>query len=169
MGRGGSRGRRCGEGSELSTRVPMTTHFHFHRPRGTDMDKRLPNSSMGQFSVEFTLRNPQQKNRKKVVRALVDTGAMHSVIPQRILRELGIKPSWRRRYRVADGRHINRQVGIALFEIGKELGLNDVVFGKPRDPALLGMVTLENMALTVDPVNRRIVPLELQMISNYTP
>jgi hypothetical protein len=48
-----------------------------------------------------------------------------------------------------------------VFEIQGNEGISRVVFGPAGDACLLGMVTLEELGLSLDPLKRRLRPLKL--------
>ncbi len=116
---------------------------------------------MGFISVEMDVANLAQPERRVRVRFLADTGAMYTVVPEGILRELGIKPAYETVLRVADGRKIRRKVGNALFFFRRKPAASPVIFGRKNDPALLGITTLEALGLELDPVRRRLKPMPL--------
>jgi len=93
------------------------------------------------------------------VEALVDTGASDTVLPQAILRQLEIAPIDRSRYRLADGRIIEYDVGEARIRIDGSERTALVVFGPADTAALLGATTLELFHLAVDPVEKRLNPV----------
>jgi len=93
----------------------------------------------------------------------VDSGAIYSVVPGPILRAIGVKPERTETFWLADGRSIRRRVGYALFEIQGNEGVSRVIFGRPGDTCLLGMVTLEELGLSLDPLKRRLRPLKLMI------
>jgi hypothetical protein len=63
---------------------------------------------------------------------------------------------------LADGRKVKRDVGCALFEMHGRRAPR-VVFGRRGDACLLGMVTLEELGLSLDPLKRRLRPLRLMI------
>ena len=98
------------------------------------------------------------------VECLVDTGAYFSVIPADILRKAGILPRDTQKFTLANGHTIVREVGDAVFQIGKHKGASPVVFGHKGDKMLLGVVALEAMCLEVDPRRRKLKPTELLLL-----
>lgn len=116
---------------------------------------------MGLAWVKVRISNPVDGKRMVEQAMLVDSGAVYSVIPQRILRQIGIKPIGRKVFTLADGSRIKREIGIARLQIGRAVGGSTVIFGKRRDKSLLGVVTLEDLGLAFDPVKRKLKPLPL--------
>ena len=89
--------------------------------------------------------------------ALVDTGATYTWVPRTILQRLGVEPHQQRRFVLADGREVSYDVAWATVRIGDMSEPTLVVFGDPDSAPLLGVVTLEEFGLGVDPVNRRLI------------
>lgn len=96
-----------------------------------------------------------------MVKLLVDWGAVYSVIPSSILARLGIESHGERTFMLADGTEVSRRVGDAIFFIDGNRGASPVIFGESGDAALLGVVTLEAVGLTLDPIRRILRPLPL--------
>ncbi len=94
------------------------------------------------------------------IAALVDTGATYTLVPAPILRRLGVEPIRRQTFLIADGSRVEREVGWLLVRIGGEESPTVVVFGDEDAEPLLGAVTLEEFGLGVDPVGRRLVPVD---------
>jgi large subunit ribosomal protein L1 len=92
--------------------------------------------------------------------ALVDTGSTFTQIPGHILRELGHQSVADVRLRLADGGSAERQLAELPIEIDGEIRTTQCLFGDDDAPILLGMITLEQFLLAVDPINHRLVPVE---------
>ena len=117
---------------------------------------------MGITTLELEVGNPANPERTETVEALVDSGAVYSVIPAPVLDRLGIQPITEQSFRLADGSKIVRRKGIAYFKYGDRVGGADVIFGEEGDSNLLGALTLEALALSLDPLRREL--RELPMI-----
>ena len=114
---------------------------------------------MGIFSVPLQVGNPLT-GQSEVVEAVVDTGAVDSVMPASLLRRLGIEPMRTVRYRPASGERVEYDVGIAAFSAAEGFRcIANVVFGLEDNP-LMGATTLEQLYLAVDPGSMRLVPVE---------
>jgi predicted aspartyl protease len=94
---------------------------------------------------------------------IVDSGAIYSVVPTALLRKIGVEPRRTDRFWLADGRSIRREVGNVLFQIQGSEGISKVIFGRRGDSPLLGMVTLEELGLSLDPLKRTLRPLKLMI------
>jgi len=91
--------------------------------------------------------------------AWVDTGSVYTWIPSPILRRLGLNPTGKRPFLVADGRIIQRDIVEAVVRVDGEVAHTICVFGDEGDQVLLGAYTLEGLGLAADPVNKRVVPM----------
>lgn len=98
------------------------------------------------IEVQRDVNGPSRK-----VTLLVDTGASIAMIPRSILEALGVTPLRREDVELADGRLVPRDIGLVILRYeGIPYGA-DVIFGEGGDAALLGVITLEELGLTVDP------------------
>lgn len=116
---------------------------------------------MGLTVLEVEVGNPARPRVTQKLEFLIDSGAIYSVVPGRILRKLGIRPLAREEFRLADGSKIVRSKGGALFRYGQRVGVADVIFGQRGDSVLLGAFTLEALGLSLDPLRRTLRPLPL--------
>lgn len=124
---------------------------------------------MGEIRVKVLLTNSvdealnrRKKLKKSAVRryeadALVDTGAVRSVIPPHVMEALGVMSRGNRVAEYADGR--NETVAVTepiIFELmGRDTLEEALVLG---DEVLIGQTVLEKLDLQADCVNRRLVP-----------
>jgi predicted aspartyl protease len=72
------------------------------------------------------------------------------------LEAIGVRPSGVRKFRTIEGRVVEREVGEAVIECLGERATSIVVFAEESDVEVVGAVTLELLALEVDPVARRL-------------
>ena len=107
--------------------------------------------------------NPQTPERQKKLRFLVDSGAVYSVVPAETLKDLGIKPTDKQQFSLANGEVIEREVGNALFKYKNKLRSSPVVFGD-KGVFLLGAVTLESLGMILDPINRELKNLPMLLM-----
>lgn len=119
---------------------------------------------MGFTYVTVKIHNPANTDKGEEIRVLVDSGAMFTSIPEGILANLGIKPRERRRLRAFGGQVLERSVGPAEIEYeGHRAGIT-VIFGQIQDTPILGVTALESLGYELDPVTRKLKPVELLMI-----
>lgn len=117
---------------------------------------------MGQFRVALTL-YPRDGGTPQTLEALVDTGAGYSVIPRPVLETLGCQPHRTQRVILADGRTEEWLVAQIDVECEGRRTTTPVLMGPPTGPLLLGATTLEELGLGIDPLNRRLVPVDLYL------
>jgi predicted aspartyl protease len=133
----------------------MTVRRAFRRLEGT--------RRMGMTTVRAELAHIGERERRTQVDMMVDSGAIYSVVPAPVLRGIGVEPERMERIWLADGRSVRRQIGHVFFEIERSAGISRVIFGRAGDACLLGMVTLEELGLSLDPLKRRLRPLKLMI------
>ena len=122
----------------------------------------MARSSVGTFNWPLRI-SSMDGQRSRDIEATVDTGAAYTTLPARLLRELGVAPTGKRRFLLADGRRVDMDFGQAWATIDGESVVTLVIFGEDDGPALLGAYTLEGLALAVDPVEQRLVPTHMIM------
>jgi predicted aspartyl protease len=97
------------------------------------------------------------------VRFLVDSGAAYSVLPHAVWQALGLAATRVLDFVLADGTTIARSVSHCLFRYQGILAPSPVVLGEPNDDALLGVVTLENLGLVLNPFERTLRPMRMRL------
>ena len=105
------------------------------------------------------------------VEALVDTGAIFTLLPRSILQQLGVHPTGTRVFRSIDGSALEREVGVVQIEVeGRQPpGPVPVIFGEEDDSPVLGVTALESMGLEVDPSAGVLKPTDLLMLAISRP
>lgn len=119
---------------------------------------------MGYVRVKVKVRNPRERGHEQEVELLVDTGAIYSIIPAKVLETLKIERRTTRKMRLADGKVIERYLGIAEIEVKGEVAHSTVVFGENADASVLGVAALEELGLQVDPITGELKPMELLLL-----
>ncbi|MBI4658280.1 MAG: retroviral-like aspartic protease family protein [Verrucomicrobia bacterium] len=89
--------------------------------------------------------------------ALVDTGAVRSVIPPHLLRRLGLRPTREQVVEYADGRKeaVGLVRGVGFEIMSRDTSDDALVLG---DVVLIGQTVLEKLDLLMDLARRRLVP-----------
>ena len=116
---------------------------------------------MGLTFLEIEVGNPADPTTMERLDFLVDSGAIYSVVPTRVLDRLGIGALSQEEFRLANGERIVRRKGVAIFRYGNRIGGSAVIFGEEGDATLLGAHTLESLGLALDPLRRELRPLPL--------
>jgi predicted aspartyl protease len=115
-------------------------------------------SEMGTFRTTIRIESHARRGQiQELGNVLVDTGSEATWIPRTILESLGVQPEKAVRFRVADGRAIERQAGFAIIHVNGAQTTDDVVFAEPGDLILLGARTLEGLNFKIDPVRHVLV------------
>jgi predicted aspartyl protease len=116
-------------------------------------------SKMGIFRTTVLIENPARRGYTlEVPGTLVDTGSEHTWIPRVILESLAIRVERRLRFRLADGRIVEREVGFAIVHAAGTATADDIVFAEEGDMILIGARSLEGLNLRVDPAAKVLVP-----------
>ena len=106
---------------------------------------------MGVFKVALRVGSPGP-GELTYVSATVDTGAIHSMLPESLLLHLDVAPLERFSYTLAAGSVVEYDLGMARLGIESHPERYcPVIFG-PEDQYLVGATTLEFFNLMVDPV-----------------
>lgn len=115
-------------------------------------------SDMGTFRTTIKVANHARPDEtRELPNTLVDTGSELTWVRAEILEALGVRPVKTLRFRVADGRTLERQVGYAIIHAGGTQTTDEVAFAEPGDMILLGARTMEGLNLRVEPRLKRLV------------
>ena len=112
---------------------------------------------MGTFRVEIEVGNPSREEFA-AVEALVDTGAIYTMLPEDLLDRLGVPRLETDIFELADDSLVEYWIGSASVRIQERTLPVPVVFARPDNTPLLGATTLEIFRLVADPVNERLTP-----------
>lgn len=113
--------------------------------------------TLGTFTVEIEVGNPTHEEFV-AVEALVDTGAIYTMLPEDLLDRLGVARLETDIFELADDSLVEYWIGSATVRIeGRALPV-PVVFARRDNTPLVGATTLEIFRLVADPVNERLAP-----------
>lgn len=118
---------------------------------------------MGLTFLRVKVINPEHPQKKRECEFLVDSGAVYSVVPERILKTLGVKPTSFQGFILANGEIIKKPIGNAYFEYQKKIRAAPVVFGD-KGVFLLGATTIEALGMILDPIRRELKPLPMVLM-----
>ena len=117
---------------------------------------------MGVVYIEGTVTGPTDK--KHMVRFLVDSGTTYTLLPEKVWKAIELTPKRKVVFTVADGTTVEREVSECHIELPEGEGYTPVILGQPGDEALLGIVTLEILALVLNPFTRELQPMRMLLV-----
>lgn len=114
---------------------------------------------MGVFRTTLSVASlADPDDRRQLDDVMVDTGSEYNWIPRAILEDLGVEPDRVDRFETADGRILDREVGLAIiYAVGRRTATH-VVFANAGDLVLLGAIGLEGLNVRVDLGRKELVP-----------
>ena len=102
-----------------------------------------------------------QGQRFENVEVVVDTGSTYTAVPRELLQRLGVPVERSLPSETADGRIVPVDVGRTVIRLERLEFSTPVIFAEKGEPSLLGVVSLEEAALAVDPLAGRLIPANL--------
>ena len=115
---------------------------------------------VGTVKVTIGVGDPQGRQFEDV-EVVVDTGLTYTAVPRELLQRLGVPVERSLPSETADGRLVPVDVGRTTIRLeGLEFS-TPVIFAEEGEPSLLGVVSLEQAALAVDPLAGRLIPANL--------
>ncbi|HEV7734783.1 MAG TPA: retroviral-like aspartic protease family protein [Candidatus Binatia bacterium] len=126
-----------------------------------DIRERPQSAAMGLVHVELEISRDGAAWHD--VRFLVDSGAAYSVLPHTVWQSLGLAATRSLDFVLADATVITRSVSHCLFRYEGIVAPSPVVLGEPNDDALLGINTLENLGLVLNPFERTLRPMRMRL------
>ena len=128
-------------------------------------------NSVGRFSVEFEVVNDadvilaqdghlqEDQIRRETIQGLVNSGATRLVLPEAVVKRLGLPLGDPVKVRYADGRRARRKgVERVYVQLLGRHGTFTAICEPKRETALIGAIVLEDLDLLVDCVAQRVVP-----------
>jgi clan AA aspartic protease len=128
------------------------------RKRGQLWPAPVRETDLGHIYAEITVRPLAGSTKSWTGRALVDTGATDTFLPASVLRKLGIQPSAKRSYELADGSEQILPIGFGVVEVQGQAAGGTLVFAGEKEEPLLGVTVLESVGLWIDPQRERLIP-----------
>ena len=101
-----------------------------------------------------------QRDRWTSMDALVDTGASISSAPASVLHDLGVTPLVKQNFRFGQGEVRSMDVGQTWIRVEDKEVITLVLFNEENTQPLLGALALEGVFVGVDPVGKRLLPVE---------
>lgn len=112
---------------------------------------------MGTVTVAIGVGDPQRQ-RFEELEVEVDTGSTFTAVPKEMLERLGVPVTRTVQSELADGSHVPVDIGETAIRLQGQEFTTQVIFANPGEASLLGVVTLEQALLAVDPVAGRLIP-----------
>jgi clan AA aspartic protease len=119
---------------------------------------------MGFVKARVRVSNPNDRAKHVELELLVDTGATFTLVPGKLLTQIGVQPEARFTLKMADGKFIERDASTVLVETEGRGYKVPVVAGQDGDIPVLGVTTLEILGLEVDPVSRKLKPTDYLLL-----
>jgi clan AA aspartic protease len=114
---------------------------------------------MGTFSIPAGLANIHRPEQRLTVELLVDTCATWTMLPDELVKQLGLTATRQRAVTLANGQRVVYEAGQVAIQLNGEEMITLYLAGPPGCLALLGAVTLEEFGLAPDPVSKTLVPV----------
>ncbi len=103
----------------------------------------------------------QQGREIETLDIIVGTGLTYTAVPRAILERFGVTVLRSLPSETADGRMVTVDTGETVIRLEGLQFHTPVIFAEENEPSLLGMATLGEAALAVDPVAGRLIPKHL--------
>jgi clan AA aspartic protease len=116
---------------------------------------------MGLTNTILQIKKHLEDDESQELEFLIDSGAGYSLVPEKNLKDLGVVPTRKEKFSLADATIIERKVGDAYFVFKDKGAYSPVIFGQKDDKPLLGVVTLENLGLVFNPYKRELRPMRM--------
>ena len=119
---------------------------------------------MGMVTVTIGVGDPLGQTFEDI-EVTADTGSNYTAVPRAMLDRLEVPVNESVPSRLANGSTVKVDVKVDVGEMTIRLEGNQfhtpVIFAEEGEPSLLGVVSLEEARLAVDPLARRLIPTEL--------
>ena len=139
--------------------VRQRRHLRAQRP-GREHHLGRPGASAIDIKVTIAVGSPQGRLFEDL-EVTVDTGSTYTAVPRELLRRLGVPVERSLPSETADGRVVPVDVGRTTIRLEGLEFPTPVIFAEEGEPSLLGVVTLEEAVLAVDPLAGRLIPANL--------
>jgi len=134
-------------------------------------------NNIGRFSVQFEVANNEDvvleekgllasdKVRRLTIEGLVDSGASRLVLPEKVVKQLGLPSLGKAKVRYANNQIARREAVKAVHVqlLGRE-GVFTAVVEPKRRTALIGAIVLEDLDYLVDCTQQRLVPRDPRFV-----
>lgn len=119
---------------------------------------------VGHVNVRVRLANPVSATERNLESTgLVDTGATFTTIPRQVFDKLGLRVTGKRKVRTATQLETLDE-SFASIEIDGNLTVTPVLVSDTLEKILIGVITLEALALTVNPTTGKLEEAETYLL-----
>ena len=115
---------------------------------------------MGIMKVTIGVGDPQGRLFEDI-EVTVNAGSTYTAVPRELLQRLGVPVERSLPSETADGTVVPVDVGRTIIRLEAREFHTPIIFAEEGEPSLLGMVSLAEAALAVDPMARRLISIRL--------
>ena len=133
--------------------------------------------SVGRFAVQFEVANQgdvikardgllePNKVRRLTISGVVDSGATRLVLPEKVVKQLGLPVTGRVKVRYANNQTATRDAAQEAYVrlLGRD-GVFTAIVEPKRRTALIGAIVLEDLDFVVDCTQQRLVPRDPRFV-----
>lgn len=112
---------------------------------------------MKSVTIDVEIGSPITAERRVVQSVSVNADTLLSWMPAEVLEALGTERGKVWQFVRGDGSKVERSTGAVILRAAGVETFDEVVFGEPGDPVVLGARSLDGLNLRVDPLNERLV------------
>ena len=139
-------------------------HTAEHRDGSRDQPISWPRRiEVGKLIVTIGI-GDQQGTQFEDLAVTVDTGSTFTAVPRALLERLGVPARRSARSRLTDGSSVPVDMGWTVVRLEDQVVATQVTFAEENEPSLLGVVSLEDALLAVDPAGQRLLPVEAERL-----
>ncbi len=99
------------------------------------------------------------------IELLVDSGATYTSLPTEMLNRLGIPVFGKIKLTIANGQTMERDYGMSFIQVEGRWCASNIVFSHDADIPVLGMNTLDEAGMAIDPIKKRLVPVQALQVT----
>lgn len=115
---------------------------------------------MGTATVTIGIGDRQGRQFEEL-EVTVDTGSTCTAVPRAMLQRLEVPVERSLPSKTTDGRIVPVDIGYTIIRLEGLRFPTPVIFAEEDEPSLLGVVSLEEAALAVNPLEGRLIPTNL--------
>ena len=118
---------------------------------------------MGHVNIALRLSNPVDPTKNLETTALVDTGATFTTVPRQIFENLQLTVTAKRKVSTASKMETLEESFVAV-EINGDQTVTPILISDTLEKILVGVITLESLALTVNPTTGKLEEAETYLL-----